>query len=67
MAKKTKSIAFSNATIDLEDMTITELKKDSVLVTSLDEVLKEWNGVEGISLVIRQDIQCGGSESEPTA
>lgn len=62
MAKKSKSIAFTNATIDLRDMTIAELKKDSVVVSSLQDLLEEWDGVEGISLVIKQDIQCGGME-----
>lgn len=64
MAKKSKSISFSNATIDLEMRTIEELKKDSVVVTSLDEVLNEWNGLPGLSIMIKQDVQCGSSESE---
>lgn len=55
MAKETKSIAFSNATIDLADDTITEYKKDSMTVSCLSEVLKAWDGVGGISLSIRTD------------
>ncbi len=67
LAKKTKSISFTNATICLEDMTIEEMKKDSVLISSLDELLKDWDGVQGITLTIRQDVQCGGSEEEDIA
>lgn len=64
MAKKTKSITFSNAQIDLRDMSISEIKKDSVVVTSLDDLLKEWDLVEGITLVIKKDEQVGGQDRE---
>ena len=35
MAKKTKSIAFKNATISIDDMTITEFTKDDTKVYDL--------------------------------
>lgn len=64
MAKKSKSITFTNATIDLRDMSIAEMKKDSVVVSSLQEVLEEWDLVEGITLILKRDEQCGGKESD---
>ena len=63
MAKKTKSITFSNAQIDLRDMSISELKKDEVVISSLDDLLKEWDLVEGITLIIKKDEQVGGKDS----
>lgn len=55
MAKITKSTSFSKAVIDMEAMTITEITKDEEKTYSLTKLLEEWNGVEGISLTIKQD------------
>lgn len=55
MAKKTKSIAFKNATISIDDMTITEFTKDDTKVYDLKKVLQDWDNIDGISLTIKQD------------
>ena len=55
MAKKTKSIAFKNATINIDDMTITEFTKDDTKVYDLKKVLQDWDNIDGISLTIKQD------------
>ena len=55
MAKASKSIAFKNAVIDKVEGTITEFTKDDTKVYSLDKVIEEWDGIEGISLTIKQD------------
>lgn len=55
MAKVSKSTAFKGAVINKEDMTITEFTKDDSRTYSLDKLLDEWNGIEGISLTIKQD------------
>ena len=55
MAKASKSIAFKNATISKEDMTIIEYTKDDTNVYSIENLLSDWDGVEGISLTIRKD------------
>lgn len=55
MAKKTKSIAFKNATINIDDMTITEFTKDDTKVYDLKKVLQDWHNIDGISLTIKQD------------
>lgn len=55
MAKASKSITFKNATIDKTEGTITEFTKDDTKVYSLDKVIEDWNGIEGISLTIKQD------------
>lgn len=48
----TKSMKFKNATISREDMTITELSRDEERVYSLENVLREWDGIENISINI---------------
>ncbi|MBC5688200.1 YonK family protein [Mediterraneibacter sp. NSJ-55] len=55
MAKFTKSTTFKNAVIDLDEETITEFTKDDTRVYSLKKLLKDWDGVEGISITIKQD------------
>lgn len=55
MAKLSKSTTFKNATIDLNDMTITEYNKEDCKVYNLRKLLEDWNKVEGISLTIKQD------------
>lgn len=55
MAKKSKTIAFKNATINKEDMTITEYNKDDVKTYSIKKLIEEWDGIDGISLTIKQD------------
>lgn len=55
MAKRTKSIAFKNAVISKEDMTITEYMKDETRSYNLLNIIEEWDGIEGVSLAIKQD------------
>lgn len=55
MAKTTKTTSFSKAVISTNDMTITEYNKDDTKVYSIEKLLSEWNGIEGISLTIKQD------------
>ena len=55
MAKKSKSITFKNATISKSDGTICEISKESMRVFSLDNLLEEWDGIEGLSISIRLD------------
>ena len=55
MARKSLSVSFKNAVIDYENMTITEINKDSEEEFDLREVLKGWNGVMGVSLTLKQD------------
>lgn len=62
MAKKTKSIAFKNAVINKEDGTITEYTKDDMKVYLIDKLLEDWDGVEGISLTIKQDNEIPADE-----
>lgn len=57
MAKSTMSEHYANATIDLEQMTITELTKDSERSYSLRALLERWDGVEGISLRLSTERQ----------
>lgn len=55
MAKKTKSITFKSATIDKEQGTITEFLKDEAKTYSIEKLLEEWNGIDGVSITIKQD------------
>lgn len=62
MAKKSKSIAFKNAVIDKADGTITEFTKDDTKVYSIEKLLEDWDGIEGISLTIKQDNEIPADE-----
>ena len=55
MAKASKYIAFKNAVIDKSEGTITEFTKDDTKTYSIDKLLEDWDGIEGISLTIKQD------------
>lgn len=55
MAKASKSIAFKNATIDKTEGTITEFTKDDTKVYSLEKLIEDWDGIEGISIVMKKD------------
>lgn len=52
MADTTKIECFENAIIDINDMTITEYKDDCINSYSISEILKRWNGVVGIKVLI---------------
>lgn len=55
MAKQSKSVSFKNATINFDEMTILECTKDDEKIFSLEKVLKDWEGIDGISLTIKYD------------
>lgn len=55
MAKESKSVSFKNATINKEDMTITEFTKDDSKTYSLENVIADWDGIDGVSLTIKRD------------
>lgn len=56
MAKFSKQMSFSNAEIDVEQMTITERDKDDdiVGVYPLREVLEAWDGMTGLFITIKR-------------
>ncbi len=54
MAKQVESVSFSNAQIDIAADEIAEMKKDEIVVSSLSEVLKQWDGIEGVSITIKK-------------
>jgi hypothetical protein len=54
MAKQSKSITFSGATLSKKDRTITEYAKDSVRVTNIDELLEQWDGEEDLTIQIKK-------------
>lgn len=62
MAKSSKSTSFISAVISKGDMTITEYKKDTTKVYNLDKLLSDWDGVEGITLTIKQDNEIPADE-----
>lgn len=55
MAKISKSISFKNATIDTAADIIIETSKDDIKTYRLSDILKDWNGIEGISFNIKID------------
>ena len=52
MAIKKRITQFKNAEIDVKSMTITEVSKNYMETFDLQEVLKSWNGVPGVTLII---------------
>ncbi len=54
MAKVAKSVSFEKAQIDMKDHTITEYLKDETNTYKLDDILKDWDGVDGITFSIKQ-------------
>lgn len=54
MAKVTKSMTFKNATICLEDMTITEYEKDDVREYSIIDALRDWDMIDGLDISFRR-------------
>lgn len=62
MAKVSKSASFKNAVINKEEMTITEYTKDDTKVYNLGKLLEEWDGIECISLTIKQDDELPADE-----
>ena len=55
MAKTSKTVSFKNATINFDDMTITETNKDDFAEYDLEGVLRDWNGISGISLTLKTE------------
>ena len=55
MAKVTKAINFKNCVIDFNNRLITETTKDEIKVYKLDTILKDWDGIEGVSFTLKQD------------
>ena len=59
MAARCNMELFANAVIDLSDMTITEICTDNIQVHSLMDLLKRWDGIDGVTLTLtcRETIQ----------
>ena len=60
--KKSMSCTINNATIDMKNMTVTEVIKDEEFVYDLEKILKEWDQVEGISIAIKKDSKVTSDE-----
>ncbi|MFA6832590.1 MAG: YonK family protein [Bacteroidaceae bacterium] len=55
MAKFSKSISFKGAQIDFENDVIFEVGKDSTKTYTLSTLLKEWSGIDGLSINFKKD------------
>ena len=55
MAISTKAVSFQKAQINLKDMTLTEYLKDETNTFSIMDILKEWDGIDGINFSIKID------------
>lgn len=53
--KKHMSTTFTNAIINIEDMTITEYTKDDKYVFDLNKILEDWNNIDGLTLSIKKE------------
>lgn len=55
MAKRKMIVSFSNSIIDMDNMTITEIKKDDLNTFNLIDVFSHFDGIAGVSLTISTD------------
>lgn len=60
--KRTKSISLKNATINLEDATVTEYMKDETKTYNIHKILEDWDHVDGVSITIKQDDEVSADE-----
>ena len=62
--KENKNISFAKATITEEDgeFIITETVKDDTKVYNLTNKLREWVGIEGVSLKLSKDSEIESEE-----
>lgn len=49
----TKTQKFKNAVLSVKDNEIREIDKNEERSYNLDDVLKEWDGVEGVTITIQ--------------
>lgn len=54
MASQVMQERYKNATIDCDDMTLTEYDKDEVRTYDLNEILTRWDGIANITLSIQR-------------
>ena len=62
MVKSNHTVTYTKAVIDKEAGTITEYLKDCTNVYFIDNILDEWDGVEGISITIKKDKELPSEE-----
>ena len=55
LAKLQKKISFKNALIDSENDVIYEIGKDNTKSYKLSTILKEWSGIDGLSVSFSKD------------
>ena len=63
MAKIAKSVSFEKAQINMKDRTITEYLKDETNTYKLDNIFKDWDGVDGITFSIKQVDKLAANEN----
>ena len=56
MAKKSKSVSLKNVTVDLDNMTFTEVAKDGEMHEyNIMDILADWDNQDGVSITIRKE------------
>lgn len=48
---------YENALLDCSDGTLTEYRKDDTKTYSIQDILKRWDGVSGVSLTIERQLE----------
>ncbi len=67
MAKETRKTSFTNAMIDVSEMTISEFDKDGNPVTyDLTKILGEYNCIPGVSLSLSMSGEINGEYPDET-
>lgn len=53
MAQTVRKTTFKNAEISVDDMTITEVSKDTIETFNIFDVLKAWEGLPGVQITFQ--------------
>ena len=53
MAKMNHSVTFEKATINMEDLTLTEFLKDEAIEHGLIDIFKDWAGIDNLTISIK--------------
>ena len=62
MAKSNRTVSYAKAVINKEKGTITEHLKDGDNVYYIDNILSQWDGVDGVTITIKKDEELPSEE-----
>lgn len=64
MAKKSLSDTYKNCEVNLAEMSLIEVSKDSVETFSIMDILKSWDGEDGVDITIKKSSDISASDED---